>query len=218
MCGDKSQFHLRKDGDPELGTGLADPVVQRVRHPQGELDLDGSDLGDLDGLADGVGVDLGERDATDLARLRVAVEEAQRVEVVGLGHPAAHLEHVDLGLGADQAQTVLDALTDVSWGVVADQARSDAALDVDADLLGILRVLVEVLLQERQGVVLQGRPVHLAAVPRIGAMVQRRLHERDLLFLGRLGGGVPGQAHETVADGANLLAENRVSHFCGGDE
>lgn len=65
----------------------------------------------------------------------------------------------------------------MSWKIVR------RTLDAQDDLLGILRVLGEVLVEEGKGVVL-GRSVELSAIPQVGAVGEGSPHGGEGLLLG----------------------------------
>jgi hypothetical protein len=180
--------------DVVLGARGGDAVGEHVGRPQAELDLDGHDLGDLDGLLERSQRALGQRDAAQLARLDVLLLEHAEGDAQRHVRVATRaLEDVDelaaLELGEHVVHGAAGALGR-AVGSVGGQV--DAALDAEDHLVGVFRVLLEVAAEQRHAVVL-GRAVDLAAVPEVGAVLQRRAHGLKGLLL-RRDIGAPGEA------------------------
>ena len=100
---------------------------------------------------------------------------------------------MNLALSSQHSHAVLHAgLHALRRPVGCERGELDAALDVENELVGILRVLLEVLVEEGQGVVV-GRPVELAAVEVVAAGGEGGFDGGEGLFVGeRI--GAPGEA------------------------
>lgn len=139
---------VREDRNVEFGACLDNAVLERLGRPQRELDLDGLDLGDFGGAADGGGADFAEGDASDVAGFDVVLEGGEGDLDVDLGVLAGGLELVDAALATEQPDAVLDTGLDGGWRTVRAEVLKDAALDIEQDLVPVLGVLCVVVVEE----------------------------------------------------------------------
>lgn len=194
------------DGDAQAATGFGDAVFEDVGGPQGQLDLDGGDGVDLVGALDGAGLDFGQADATDLA---LAHQFGQSFHGLLKGHggvDAGALKQINGLFAVEHAQAFLDAAAHVLGRSVGLQgARFGASFDAEDHLVGVLWVLGEVFVEQMARVAVRG-PVEFAAIPEVESLRHGRVHgfEAGSCWLWW---EPPGQAHQTKANGGNLLAE-----------
>lgn len=171
--------------DVQVGARRGDAVVEDVRRPETQLDLDGDDRGDAGGPADGRGRDLAQRDPPyhpllDVLFLEVLEGDLQR----GRGVDPGHFEDVDAFGPGEVVEDLVDAGLDRLGSTVAHHGAPDeGALDAQHHLRGVFGVLAKVRRHHGLGVALGGA-VELAGVPKVAARLERRPERFEDLGLG----------------------------------
>lgn len=170
-----------KNRNIKLSASLKHAVLERLGIPDGQLHLNGRDLGHLCSSTDRLGADLAQRDAPDIPGLNVLAHGLHGHFNVHLGVFSGRLKLIDPSLAPNQTDRVLDAGPNTFRRGVRQQARKHAAFDVEEDLVYLLRILVVVTLEHGKGVVVW-RAVELAAVEVVAAGIESGLDDgKDFL-------------------------------------
>jgi hypothetical protein len=135
-------------------------------------------------LADTLRTDLAQTDAAELSCLDILGDEADGVFNGHIEIDARAFEEVEKLLAVQQAQCLIDAPLYVLLAATDPHLpRHHAALDGKDHFVSIFGILGEVLVEQMSRVALR-RPVELAAVPVVRAVLERSLHSFDALRRG----------------------------------
>ena len=208
-----------------LMASVDNSILQGVRREQTELNLHRRNRMDRMRLADRSGADLAQTDSTDLAFLDKLRKSLNGGFDGNAGVDTREFEDVNGFDTIEDFDRVIDGRTDTFWASVGTVLHVKSTLDAEADFVGVFGVLLEVVLDEVEGVSIGGAVVDTLGrvssdkrecevgvsvcgryrvsetytVPKVGTLLQCRLH--DLGSGGILDGGPwHGHAHQAEAD------------------
>lgn len=137
--------------------------------------------------SDGLSINLAQTDSLDLPFLDQLGQDGHRLLNRGVRVLSGALEDIDALLPVQDSQTLVHAAADVGFrSIWREFATLQTSLDAQDHLICLLRVLGEVAVEQVRGVALR-RAVQLAAVPEVGAQLERGVQALEAGLLGRWG-------------------------------